>query len=205
MLIAAASPSAVIRRRLPGGVGVQRKEELPVRKPPGQPVRGVHREGGLADPGHPVDRTDLHWPLPAATSASSRASSGSRPVSCQYHAAGSAPPQPLLPGPPRRSWPPAPPPPAPAPRAAATNSTRTWPVRLNASASSRAVSLRAMRLIPRRLSPAASASSSCVSRASAPELPQQPGEPQRLRHRFHRPLTRLPRPGRSGWSADVRR
>ena len=49
-------------RRLTRGVGVQRKEELPVREPPGQPVRGVHREGGLADPRHPVDRIDLHWP-----------------------------------------------------------------------------------------------------------------------------------------------
>jgi hypothetical protein len=59
------------------------------------------------------------------------------------------------------------------PRAAATNSTRTSAGRLSASASSTAVSLRAVRLIPRSrsltdrgLMPAASASSSCVSRAS---------------------------------------
>ena len=59
------------------------------------------------------------------------------------------------------------------PRAAATNSTRTCPFRLSASASITAVSLRAVRLIPRSrsltdrgLRPAASASSSCVSRTS---------------------------------------
>ena len=51
-----------VDRPLPGGVGVQRQEELPVREAPGQPVRGVHREGGLADPGHPVDRVDAHHP-----------------------------------------------------------------------------------------------------------------------------------------------
>ena len=51
-----------VDRPLPRGVGVQRQEELAVREGPGQPVRGVHREGGLADPGHPVDRVDAHYP-----------------------------------------------------------------------------------------------------------------------------------------------
>jgi hypothetical protein len=50
-------------RPLAGGVAVQRQEELPVRKGPGQPVRGVHRESGLADPGHPIDRVDPHHPV----------------------------------------------------------------------------------------------------------------------------------------------
>jgi len=43
-------------------VSVQWQKELPVREGPGQPVRGVHREGGLPDPGHPVDRADAHHP-----------------------------------------------------------------------------------------------------------------------------------------------
>jgi hypothetical protein len=37
---------------------VQIQEELPVGKPPGQPVRDVHSQCGLADPGHAVDRGD---------------------------------------------------------------------------------------------------------------------------------------------------
>ena len=51
-----------VDRPPPGGVGVQRQEELPVREGPGQPVRRMHREGGLADPGHPIDRVDLYHP-----------------------------------------------------------------------------------------------------------------------------------------------
>ena len=51
-----------VHRPLPGRVPVQRQEELPVREPPGQLVRGVHRERGLADAGHPVDRVDAHDP-----------------------------------------------------------------------------------------------------------------------------------------------
>ena len=51
-----------VDRPLPGGMGVQRQEELPVREAAGQPVRGVHREGGLADPGHPADRVNPHHP-----------------------------------------------------------------------------------------------------------------------------------------------
>jgi hypothetical protein len=43
-------------------MGVQRQEELPVGEPLREPVRRVHREGGLADPGHPADRTDPHHP-----------------------------------------------------------------------------------------------------------------------------------------------
>ena len=45
---------------LPSGMGVQRQEELPVREAAGQPVSGVHREGGLADPSHPVDRVNAY-------------------------------------------------------------------------------------------------------------------------------------------------
>jgi hypothetical protein len=46
--------------RLPsGGVPVQRQEELAVGEVPGQPVRGVHREGRFADPGA--------WPCLAAS------------------------------------------------------------------------------------------------------------------------------------------
>jgi hypothetical protein len=41
---------------------VQRQEDLPAGEPAGQPVRGVHRERGLAHPGHPADRVDAHHP-----------------------------------------------------------------------------------------------------------------------------------------------
>ena len=51
-----------VHRPMPGGVGMQRQEELPVREGPGQPVRRVHREGSLADPGHPADRVNAHHP-----------------------------------------------------------------------------------------------------------------------------------------------
>jgi hypothetical protein len=37
-----------VNRPLPGRMGTQRQEELPVRERAGQPVRGVDREGGLA-------------------------------------------------------------------------------------------------------------------------------------------------------------
>ena len=47
-------------RPLPRGVRVQRQEELAVGEPPGQPVRRVYREGGLADPGHPADRMNAN-------------------------------------------------------------------------------------------------------------------------------------------------
>ena len=58
----AGQPIGWVHRPLPGRVSVQRHEELPVREPFGQPVRGVHRETGLADPGHPVDRVNAHHP-----------------------------------------------------------------------------------------------------------------------------------------------
>ena len=51
-----------INRPLPRGVRVQRQEQLPVREPLREPVRRVHRQGGLADPGHPADRTNPHHP-----------------------------------------------------------------------------------------------------------------------------------------------
>ena len=51
-----------IHRPLPRGVRVQRQEQLPVRETVGEPVRRVHRQGGLADPGHPADRADPHHP-----------------------------------------------------------------------------------------------------------------------------------------------
>jgi hypothetical protein len=41
---------------------MQRKEELPVRKAPGQPVRSVHHEGRLAGPRHPVNHADPRRP-----------------------------------------------------------------------------------------------------------------------------------------------
>ena len=69
------------------------------------------------------------------------------------------------------------------PRAAATNSSRTGPARFSASASSSAVSLRAVRLMPRSrslidrgLRPAACASSSWVSRASARSCRSSPAK-----------------------------
>ena len=56
-----------VDRPLARRVRVQRQEKLPVREIPGQPVRRVHREGRLADPGHPADRMDPHHPAgPAA-------------------------------------------------------------------------------------------------------------------------------------------
>ena len=51
-----------VDRPLPGGVPVQRQEDLPGREPRRQPVRGMDRERGLADPGHPADRVDPHHP-----------------------------------------------------------------------------------------------------------------------------------------------
>jgi hypothetical protein len=48
--------------RRAGGVPVQVDEELPVRVAVGQPVRHVHRQGGLADAGHAVDGGDHHGP-----------------------------------------------------------------------------------------------------------------------------------------------
>ncbi len=41
-------------------VAVQVDEELPVREVGGQPVRGMDRESGLADSGHPADRVNAH-------------------------------------------------------------------------------------------------------------------------------------------------
>jgi hypothetical protein len=41
-------------------VRVQRHEELPVGETLGEPVRSVHCEGRLADPGHPADRMDAY-------------------------------------------------------------------------------------------------------------------------------------------------
>ncbi len=51
-----------LNRPLAGGVGVQRQEKLPIGETRSELVCGVHREGGLADPGHPVDRADPHHP-----------------------------------------------------------------------------------------------------------------------------------------------
>ena len=72
----------------------------------------------------------------------------------------------------------------PRPRAAATNNARTGSARSSASASSLAVSGRAVRWTPRSrsltdrgLSPAASASSSCVSPASARNCCNKPANP----------------------------
>ena len=49
-----------VDRPLSRGVGMQRQEKLPVREIAGQPVGGVHGEGGLADARHPIDRMDAH-------------------------------------------------------------------------------------------------------------------------------------------------
>jgi hypothetical protein len=51
-----------IHRPLSRGICVQRQEQLPIREPLGQLVRCVHRQSGLADSGHPADRTDSHHP-----------------------------------------------------------------------------------------------------------------------------------------------
>ena len=51
-----------VHRLAPGGVRVQRQEDLPGREPAGQPVRGMHGKRGLADAGHPADRVDAHHP-----------------------------------------------------------------------------------------------------------------------------------------------
>ena len=88
-------------------------------------------------------------------------------------------------------WPPAPPLPGHA-AAAATNSLPVGPVRLNASASTRAVYLRAVRLTPRSrslmdrgLKPATSRQLLLGQLGLGPQLPQPRGEAQRwlLRHR----------------------
>ena len=44
---------------VPRRVPVQLQEDLPVREPVCQPVRGVHRKRRLPDPRHPVDRADV--------------------------------------------------------------------------------------------------------------------------------------------------
>ena len=43
-------------------MGVQRQEELPVGEPLRELMRRVHREGSLADPGHPADGVDPDHP-----------------------------------------------------------------------------------------------------------------------------------------------
>ena len=48
------------------GIAAQVHEELAVREPAGQPVRGVHGQRGLADAGHPVDGGDDHHAQVAA-------------------------------------------------------------------------------------------------------------------------------------------
>ena len=171
-----ASASAGSTGRCPAVCPCSGRKICPSGNRAGQPVRGVHRERGLADPGHPADRVDpdhpagtvrLGQPAPAAAPARSRPvkqamSRGSVRVAAAADAPGaSASPAARTS---RRRGP---------PRAAATNGTCTGPVRPSAPASSRAVSFRAVRLTPRSrsltdrgLSPAASASSSCVSRAS---------------------------------------
>ena len=58
----AGQPISRVDRPLSRGVGMQRQKELPVRETAGELVRGVHREGGLADPGHPPDRVNRHHP-----------------------------------------------------------------------------------------------------------------------------------------------
>jgi len=56
---------AVLRQEVPPlatGVGVQGQVKLAVGETARQPVGRVHRERGLADPGHPADRADPHNP-----------------------------------------------------------------------------------------------------------------------------------------------
>ena len=146
---------------------------------PGEPVRVLGRQLGLAHPAHPVQR--LHH----------RRVPGQQPLphlSQQIVAAG----EPRIT---RRecSTPAAPPARRTAvstsaagtrPRAAATNNARTGSARPSAPPSSTAVSLRAVRLMPRSrsltdrgLRPAAFASSSCVSRASARSCRSNPANP----------------------------
>ena len=64
-------------RPLSLGVGVQRQEKLPIGEVPGQPVGGVYRECGLADPGHPADRVNAHH-------AAICGSGGQRPQLCAW-------------------------------------------------------------------------------------------------------------------------
>ena len=84
-------------------------------------------------------------------------------------------------------------------RAAATNSTRTSPARLSASASSPAVSLRAVRLTPLQVTDRPWAQACCLGQlflrqaGLGPKLPEQPGETRRgLRHRFQPPSPGCP-------------
>lgn len=137
-----------------------------------QLVGRVHRERCLADPDHPpiawMRTTPPELAAPAAL-ATSCSSSDSRPVNDATSrgsvrvATGRPPTDPLCHGDP---------PAVTVPLAAASNPALAEPVRFSASASRRAVSLRAVRLMPRSrsltdcgLSLAASASCSCVSPA----------------------------------------
>ena len=158
-------------------MAVQGQVKLAVGETASQPVGRVHRERGLADPGHPADRADTHHPT-----ASGQAIQPFRQPVKLGPAAGEADDVPRQPaGRGRGERPRGRPPPgrhhvlgqAP-PARAATNNSATAPGRPSARASNTAVSLRAVRLMPRSrsltgrgLTPAASASSSCVSRVSA--------------------------------------
>ena len=131
-----------VDRLLPGRVPVQRQEDLPAGEPVRQPVRGVHRERGLAHPGHPADRVDAHHPArtrrtPSASSCSSCCRPVNEAISRGSVRVAAADPASSGTGT------------APArPRAAASNSARAGPVRRSASASSRAVSWRGVAADP---------------------------------------------------------
>lgn len=65
-----------INRPLSGRMRMQAKEDLPVREAGAEAVGGVHRERGLSDPGHPIDRVDADDP----TSRCLPANRGDQPV-----------------------------------------------------------------------------------------------------------------------------
>ena len=186
-----ASASAGSTGRCPGVWACNGKKNCPSGKRPAEPVRGVHREGGLADPGHPADRVHRHHPaairrgrrrpprhqLPELGLAAGEGGDVPR-----QRPAGRRRPRPGLCRAAAASASPA----GARPRAAATNSSRAGPSRPSAPASSTAVSLRAVALMPalqvadRPLAHLRGLGQLVLGQPGlVPQLPQQPAETQR--------------------------
>ena len=125
--------------RCPGVWACSGKKNCPSGKRPGEPVRGVHREGGLADPGHPADRVNRHHPAATGRLSPPRhqlaelglAAGEGGDVSRQRPAGRRRRPRPASPAAAASASPA-----GARPRAAATNSSRAGPSRPSAPASS---------------------------------------------------------------------
>ena len=204
-----ASASAGSTGRWPGVWACSGTKNCPSGKLAGQPVRGVHREGCLADPRHPVDGMDARLTPPSACRAGRRSQQPRQLGLAPGEAADVA-----RQGPDRCCLRPrrgrvAPVPAARTsaagarPRAAATNSARTGPVRLQrvgqqqGGVLARGAVDAALQVADRPRADARRLGQFLLRQPGPrPEPPQQVGETQRrLRHRHHLPLTRAAGPG----------